>query len=76
MAEPLKVTVTVHDPETDETTTAEVPPGKYLLLCVEPCHRVGVEGHANGTHVITVGGVRRPMAGLTVPDELAPGRTS
>jgi hypothetical protein len=64
VAEPLKVTVTVHDPETDETTTAEVPPGKYLLLCVEPCHRVSIDAHADGRHVITVAGMRQPMAGL------------
>jgi hypothetical protein len=64
VAEPLKVTVTVHDPVTQETTTAEVPPGKYLLLCVEPCHRVGIDAYADGRHVITVAGICQPMAGL------------
>lgn len=56
--------ITVHDPVTGETQRAEVPAGLYLLVCHAPCHRHGLEARADGTHVITVRGVRAPMTGL------------
>lgn len=53
---PKPVRVTVYDPETGETQTADVPPGTYALICAEPCHRVGIEA-SPGQHIITVRGV-------------------
>ena len=59
MAEPLKVTV--HNPNTGQTITTDIPPGSYLLICAEPARRTGLTAHANGTHQITVRGVTDPL---------------
>jgi hypothetical protein len=61
---PKSLKVTVHDPETGETATTEVPAGSYLLLCVEPAHRTALNAWATGTHQITIKGVTDPMAGV------------
>ncbi|PZG20629.1 hypothetical protein C1J01_09000 [Nonomuraea aridisoli] len=62
--------MTVFDPATGETAHADVQPGSYALICHEPCHRVGIDASADGTHVITIAGVRRPMAGLIAAADL------
>lgn len=61
MAEPLHVSV--YDPETGEQAEVKIPPGSYLVLCVQPCHEAEREINANGTVQITLKGVRNPIAG-------------
>lgn len=53
----MTLTVTVHDNETGETATKEVPDNDYFLLVTGTCHVAGFQTYpAKGTHVITVKG--------------------
>lgn len=53
----MTVRVTVHDIETGEEQTRDVPAGDYLLICVEPCHLDNTQVYpTRGTHVVTIKG--------------------
>lgn len=50
----IKITITdLTDSSSDEVT---IPPGDYLLICVEPCYQSYVQVFASGTHQITIKG--------------------
>lgn len=58
MAEPVPVRVTVTDPETGDSETAELL-DDYVITCAGSCYVDHVQAYANGTHVITVKGRKR-----------------
>ena len=58
MTEPAPVKVTVTDPLTGESETAELV-DDYVITCAGSCYVHHVQAYANGTHVITVKGRKR-----------------
>ena len=53
----MSLTITVTDNETGDTDAVVIAEGDYLLICAEPCHRVGVKAYpTESKHVITVAG--------------------
>jgi hypothetical protein len=55
---PARIRVTVTDEQTGDHDSAVIT-DTYVLTCAGSCYRAGVTAHANGTHVITVKGVKR-----------------
>lgn len=52
MSEPVKVTV--YDPRTGETETADLPANDYILLLGERMELSGMQMYGNGTRVLTI----------------------
>jgi hypothetical protein len=49
------IRVTATDLETGETSTAEIQPGNYVLVCADPCQLAGIEA-SKGKRVLTLKG--------------------
>lgn len=57
MSEPVKVTVS--DPETGEILQEAVIDNDYVVVAAGSANLFSVQVHGNGTHVLTVKGVKR-----------------
>lgn len=55
----MTLRVTVVDVDTGDVDEAEVSTGDYLLVCHEPCYRHHVQAYSNGTHIVTIKGLRQ-----------------
>ncbi len=53
----MTIRVTIHDTDTGDMETQELPMNDYLLIATGTC-TYGVQAYKNGTHVITVKGRR------------------
>lgn len=54
------INLTVQDPVTGESATAQVYPGDYAIICAEPCFVEHAEADfETGTVVLTIKGYRR-----------------
>ena len=57
--EPVRIRVTAEDLGTGESDSVVIT-DDYVLICAGSCYQAGVQAElANGTHVITVKGVKR-----------------
>lgn len=58
------IAVTVFDPLTGEEATAEVPPGKYALICHDPCFLEHTQvDFQTGTVTVTIKGFQGRAGG-------------